>query len=106
MSTDDPLQTPLQYLNGVGPRRAADLQRASLVTVEDLVYRFPIRYEDRARFQKVVALTAGRDASVAGRIQSARLRTTRRRSGLRGAIGDDTDRFARSGQQPFSTSST
>ena len=42
-----PLDTPLQFLKGVGPRRAADLQRVGLATVEDLLYRFPIRYEDR-----------------------------------------------------------
>ena len=33
---DDLLATPLQYLKGVGPRRAADLTAAGLVTVEDL----------------------------------------------------------------------
>jgi ATP-dependent DNA helicase RecG len=43
----DPLASALQYLKGVGPRRAADLQRVGLTTVEDLLYRFPTRYEDR-----------------------------------------------------------
>ncbi len=47
----DFLQTPLQYLKGVGPRRAADLQRVGLATIEDLLYRFPIRYEDRGHLQ-------------------------------------------------------
>ncbi len=37
----DPLQSPLQFLKGVGPRRAADLERVGLHTVEDLLYRFP-----------------------------------------------------------------
>ena len=30
----DFLSTPLQFLKGVGPRKAADLKRAGLVTVE------------------------------------------------------------------------
>ena len=55
-----PLETPLQYLKGVGPRRAADLQRVGLATVEDLLYRFPIRYEDRGRFQTDASLRPGR----------------------------------------------
>jgi predicted RecB family nuclease len=32
-----PLDTPLQFLKGVGPRRAADLQRVGLATIEDLL---------------------------------------------------------------------
>ena len=34
---------------GRRPRRAADLERVGLHTVEDLLFRFPLRYEDRAR---------------------------------------------------------
>ena len=53
------LQTPLQYLKGVGPKRAADLQRVGLSTVEDLLYRFPLRYEDRGHLQPISSLKAG-----------------------------------------------
>jgi ATP-dependent DNA helicase RecG len=74
----DYLQTPLQYLKGVGPRRAADFQRVGLATVEDLLYRFPLRYEDRGQLQPIATLKAGQQVSIAGRIQSSRLRTTRR----------------------------
>jgi len=74
----DALETPLQYLKGVGPRRAADLANAGLVTIEDLLYRFPIRYEDRSRLQPIASLKPGQHASVAGRILSCGLRSTRR----------------------------
>jgi ATP-dependent DNA helicase RecG len=74
----DYLQTPLQYLKGVGPKRAADLQRVGLVTVEDVLYRFPLRYEDRGHLQPISSLKAGQQVAIAGRIQSSRLRTTRR----------------------------
>ena len=74
----DPLQTPLQYLKGVGPRRAADLQRVGLHTVEDLLYRFPIRYEDRGTFQTIASLRPGVAASVVGDIVSCGVRPTRR----------------------------
>ena len=74
----DFLETPLQYLKGVGPRRAADLQRIGLATIEDLLYRFPLRYEDRGHLQPISNLTPGQHVAIAGRIQSSRLRTTRR----------------------------
>jgi ATP-dependent DNA helicase RecG len=74
----DYLQTPLQYLKGVGPKRAADLQRVGLATIEDLLYRFPIRYEDRGHLQPIAGLKPGQQVAIAGRIQGSRLRTTRR----------------------------
>jgi len=73
------LQTPLQFLKGVGPRKAADLKRAGLVTVEDLFYRLPFRYEDRSRMQPIASLKPGAKAAVLGEIKSARLAVTRRR---------------------------
>ena len=74
----DPLQAPLQYLKGVGPRRAADLQRVGLTTIEDLLYRFPIRYEDRGHFQTIASLRPGVAASIVGEVVSAGIRPTRR----------------------------
>jgi len=76
--SDELLATPLQFLKGVGPRRAADFERAGLVTVEDLLYRFPIRYEDRSRLQTIASLKPGSTASIAGRVIACGLRATRR----------------------------
>ena len=75
---DEVLSTPVRFLKGVGPRRSADLEHAGLVTIEDLLYRFPIRYEDRSRFQPIASLKPGRVASLTGRILSCGLRFTRR----------------------------
>jgi ATP-dependent DNA helicase RecG len=72
------LDTSLQFLKGVGPRRAADLAHAGLETVEDLLYRFPIRYEDRSRLQPIATLKPGQHASITGRIVHCGLRATRR----------------------------
>jgi ATP-dependent DNA helicase RecG len=74
----DPLGTALQYLKGVGPRRAADLEKVGLVTVEDLLCRFPIRYEDRGQFASIASLRPGQRASVQGEVLSAHVRPTRR----------------------------
>ena len=68
----------MQFLKGVGPRRAADLEHVGLVTVEDLLYRFPIRYEDRSRLQPIASLKPGQTASIAGRVLGCGLRSTRR----------------------------
>jgi ATP-dependent DNA helicase RecG len=74
----DPLATPLQFLKGVGPRRAADLEHAGLITLEDLLYRFPLRYEDRSRLQPIASLKPGQTAAVSGRVLVCGLRSTRR----------------------------
>ena len=76
--SSDPLQGSLQYLKGVGPRRAADLRRAGLETIEDLLYRFPTRYEDRGHFETIASLRPGVAASVSGEILSCGVRPTRR----------------------------
>ena len=76
---DDFLATPLQFLKGVGPRKAGDLKCAGLSTVEDLLYRLPFRYEDRSQMQPIASLQPGHKAAVLGEIKSAHLAVTRRR---------------------------
>ena len=78
MTPDEVLATPLRFIKGVGPRRAADLEHAGLLTVEDLLYRFPLRYEDRSRLQPIASLKPGQTAAVSGRILVSGLRSTRR----------------------------
>jgi ATP-dependent DNA helicase RecG len=73
------LATPLQFLKGVGPRRAADFERIGLITIEDLLYRFPLRYEDRSHLQAIGTLKPGQAASISGRIVTCGVRSTRRR---------------------------
>src|SRR5207244_8597435 len=75
----DFIPTHLQLLRGLAPRKAADLKRASLVTVEDLLYRLPFRYEDRSHMQPIASLRPGAKAAVLGTIRSANVTVTRRR---------------------------
>jgi ATP-dependent DNA helicase RecG len=72
------LDEPLTSLTGVGPRRAADLGRAGLRTVGDLLARFPIRYEDRSHFRDLSTLQPGEQAAVLGTVTSAAMKLTRR----------------------------
>jgi ATP-dependent DNA helicase RecG len=72
------LATPLQFVRGVGPRRAADLARVGLHTIEDFLLRFPLRYEDRAALLPIARLKPGQSATVVGEVLSTGLRSTRR----------------------------
>ena len=72
------LDTPLQFVRGVGPRRAADLARVGLHTAEDFLLRFPLRYEDRAALLPIGKLRPGQRATVIGDVLSTGVRSTRR----------------------------
>ena len=50
------LTTPLTYVKGVGPARAAMLEAKGLITVEDLLGYVPFRYEDRSNMKTVAQL--------------------------------------------------
>lgn len=58
----------MQYLKGVGPARAAMLQKAKIGTVEELLNYQPFRYEDRSSFRLMNQLRVGEDALVEGKI--------------------------------------
>lgn len=50
--------TPVEYLKGVGPQRAALLNKElSIFTFGDLIQYFPFRYEDRTKFYQIIDLT-------------------------------------------------
>ena len=70
----DWLSTPLQFVKGVGPRRAADLERVGLRTIEDLLFRFPLRYENRAGLIPISKLKPGTTATVVAEVLSCGLR--------------------------------
>jgi ATP-dependent DNA helicase RecG len=72
------LDRPLSTLRGVGARRTADLARVHLHTIEDLLLRFPIRYEDRRSPLPLAALKPGAPAAIVARITQAALKRTRR----------------------------
>jgi len=74
-----PLERALRFLKGVGPRRARELARAGLKTVDDLLHRLPMRYEDRSRRQSSAELQPDAVVAVSGEVTSCSLRRTRRR---------------------------
>ncbi len=77
MSTEF-LATPLQFLKGVGPRRAADYQKIGVFTLEDLILRLPRRYENRADVVPIASIRAGQQVTVIGEVVGSGVRPTRR----------------------------
>ncbi|MCX7929438.1 MAG: ATP-dependent DNA helicase RecG [Chlorobi bacterium] len=57
MATTSPLATPVQYLKGVGPRRADALARSGIKTVEDLLSYTPRAYIERTAQRSLRAIT-------------------------------------------------
>ena len=56
---NDILQTPIEFLKGVGPNRASILRsELGIKTFQDLIYLFPRRYVDRTQFYSINSLVA------------------------------------------------
>ncbi len=64
------LQTPIDYLKGVGPNRADLLKKElGIHTFQDLIHLFPNRYIDRTRYYKINELQqSNADVQVIGKI--------------------------------------
>ena len=94
--TDLRFDTELRYLKGVGPARAEKLAVSSIVTVEDLLYLLPFRYEDRRRFARIGELIAGGpETTLDVTVESTRLIRTRKRGFtiFRAEVGDGSGRL-------------
>ncbi len=73
------LQRSVQYLKGVGPRRAEKLARMEVRTARDLLYHIPHRYEDATTVARISTLRPGDDATIIGHVVSKGVIPTRRR---------------------------
>ncbi|MGY8779382.1 MAG: ATP-dependent DNA helicase RecG, partial [Longimicrobiales bacterium] len=85
------LDRPVQFLKGVGPKRANAFSRLGISTARDLLYHVPRRYDDASTVQPIGQLQVGMDVTAIGRIRSKGIIPTRR--GLRifqAVIEDDT----------------
>ncbi|MEK9172021.1 MAG: ATP-dependent DNA helicase RecG, partial [Nitrospirota bacterium] len=85
-------ESPVQYLRGVGPKKAEVLARAGIRTLEDAVWSLPWRYEDRTQVRLIENLIPGQEAVVAAEVQAARLAVTahKRRKLVEVTVADRT----------------
>jgi ATP-dependent DNA helicase RecG len=74
------LATPLTYVKGIGPARAAMLEAKGLTTVEDLLGYVPFRYEDRSNVKTVAQLAPGEMATAIVEVLAAKLSGFKRRN--------------------------
>jgi len=64
------LNTPLQYLKGVGPRRAQVLSSVGINEVRDLLYYFPRHYLDRSNIVPIAKLRPNESATIIGTVMA------------------------------------
>jgi ATP-dependent DNA helicase RecG len=76
-----PLDQSVQFLKGVGPRRADALARLGVHTARDLLFHVPRRYEDASTVTRIAAAEVGADVTVIGEVVSKGVLPTR--TGLR-----------------------
>ncbi|MBI5204544.1 MAG: ATP-dependent DNA helicase RecG [Nitrospirae bacterium] len=62
---------PIQYIKGVGPRRAKLLNNLGIKTADDALYYLPYRYEDRENIKKISNLSYGQLETVTGKVIAA-----------------------------------
>ncbi len=87
------LDSDVQYVKGVGPRRAALLNSRGIRTVEDLLLHIPRAYQDRATFVPLASLRIGQDAAVHARVYRSRVMQTRTRGRILDVILTDGSSF-------------
>lgn len=86
------LSAPLQYIKGVGPKRAQILKKLNLVTVEDALFFLPRRYEDRRHIKTIASLEADSWETLCGEVKTFGTITTPRQKTkiFEVLIADDT----------------
>jgi ATP-dependent DNA helicase RecG len=87
------LDSEVQFIKGVGPRRAELLKSRNIRTVEDLLLHLPKSYQDRANFVKLDSLKVGQDTAIQAKVYRSRLIETRTRGRILDVILTDGTSF-------------
>jgi ATP-dependent DNA helicase RecG len=62
------LDDPIQFIKGVGPRKAVLLEKLRLTSIEDCLYFLPFRFEDRTQFKKISQAVPGEYVTLTGEV--------------------------------------
>jgi len=86
------LQTPIEYLKGVGPAKADLLKKElHIFTYGDLLHLFPFRYVDRSRFYKINEIASTEtEVQIIGKITRIEEVGTARAKRLTAQFADET----------------
>lgn len=88
--------THIQYLKGIGPKRAQSFADKGVATIEDLLYYFPRRYEDRTNFASISHLEEGQVYTIKAQVLAGGQRNSwskRAFSITEAALGDETGKI-------------
>lgn len=69
----------LEEIKGIGPKFIERLKKLEIRTVEDLLYHFPIRYDDFSEIKKIATLKIGEHVTIHGVINDIKVKKTWRR---------------------------
>jgi ATP-dependent DNA helicase RecG len=86
------LDTPIEYLTGVGPVKGDILKKElQIFTYRDLLYHFPFRYVDKTRFHKIAEINEDSDTvQLKGILRRLEVAGEGRSRRLTGTLRDET----------------
>ena len=73
------LQTELKNANSLSPTIAIKLKKLGILTVKDLIFNFPNRYEDFSHTIKIAELKANEPATISGEVKKIDIKRTWKR---------------------------
>ncbi|PCI61995.1 MAG: ATP-dependent DNA helicase RecG [Gammaproteobacteria bacterium] len=76
---DNLAKTPLSALKGVGPSIVTKLEKIGLLSLADLLFHLPLRYEDRTRVTRIRDLMAGISTNIIGEVVNSQIVNGKRR---------------------------
>ena len=81
----------VMYLKGVGPKKAAVLEKKlKIKTMYDFLTHYPRAYEDQSRVTPIAQLEVEQSAVIAGRLSNLQMRDTGRFKIISGILSDRT----------------
>ncbi len=88
-------ETSIQYVKGVGPARSKLFANLGVETIEDLLYFFPRRYEDRTKLISVSDVKVGEWQTITGEVLAGKARKSwhTKKHVFEASIGDKTGRI-------------
>ena len=84
------LDTPVQWVKGVGRKRSVVLATEGVVAVRDLIYYFPRRHLDRTTVTLIRDLEKDMPATVVGKVEAGGFRISKRRKYYQMIVNDST----------------
>ncbi|MGQ9665528.1 MAG: ATP-dependent DNA helicase RecG [bacterium] len=73
------LDSPVQYIKGIGPKRALYFKRLDIENVKDLIFFIPHRYLDYSAVLKIKDLKINDEVTIIGRVHLIEIKRAKRR---------------------------